>query len=330
MPGQNAPLGRLIGAATAVLAVATVTACGSPAAAPESAPAESGGSFPVTVTHAMGDSTVPEQPQRVIALDAGFVDGAIALQTEIIALPQYSGVGAELPEYLSEAGAGLADDATFLGTVDDINLEQLAAMEPDLIVSSASRHEEIYDELSGIAPTVMSETSPTWKDNLGLLAQALGKDDMAATLIADYEARAAAVGDAIRADGANPTMSVVRFIDEPVIRLYQTGSYSGEVLADAGIARPENQQDTEEAFIEISPELIPQVDADYVVLAQFVDEAGVSAQQQQQFQANPLWGQLQGELVEVDDTVWMGATGILGAEAILDDLAEIFGVDDAR
>lgn len=331
---QRTGMGRCVGLGAVVFLAMAVAACGatsSTAEAPGGAVAEPSGGFPRTVSHAMGQAMIPREPQRVIVLDAGYVDAALALETRIIALPEYSGSGAALPRYLAEAGAGLAGDATFLGTVSVINLEQLAALRPDLIVSSASRHEDIYDELSMIAPTVFSKTSPTWKQNLELLATALGKEDQAKTLIKDYEARAVTVGDAIRAKvGDNPVVSVVRFTDDPVVRLYQSASYSGEVLDDAGLARPENQRSTEEAFVEISPELIPQVDAGHIFVSTFADEAGASTQMRQKFQSNPLWAQLQGEIVEVSDTVWSTATGILGAHAILDDLARTFGVDPAR
>ncbi len=94
-----------------------------------------------------------------------------------------------------------------------MSIEQIAALQPDLILSAEVRNGKDYEALSAIAPpTVFSQsTGPTWKDNIRLAARALGKEDLAEQKIADYEARAKAIGDEINATADNPTVSVVRF-----------------------------------------------------------------------------------------------------------------------
>lgn len=58
-------------------------------------------------------------------------------------------------------------------------------------MTGAARHEAIYDKLSRIAPTVFTETTgATRKDNLRLLAKAIGKENLARTRLAEYEQRA--------------------------------------------------------------------------------------------------------------------------------------------
>ena len=90
------------------------------------------------------------------------------------------------------------------------------ALKPDLIVSAKVRHEALYDKLSKIAPTVFSETTGAiWKDNVRLVGQALGKEELAETRIKEYEERAGRIGTAIKEkEGKLPTISVVRFAGE--------------------------------------------------------------------------------------------------------------------
>ena len=116
-------------------------------------------------------------------------------------------------------------------------------------MSAKVRHEQIYDKLSKIGPTVFSTTTgPTWKDNIRLLGKALGKEELANKKIAGYEARAKKIGDAIRAKaGHNPSISLARFVGgEQTVRFYTEKSFPGAVLfSDARLARPQGQPTSE-------------------------------------------------------------------------------------
>lgn len=284
--------------------------------------------FPRTVSHAMGSTEVTTRPVRIVALDQTFVDAAFTLDVPLAGFTDVTGSEGALPAYLSEFEDTLGKDAESLGDLDNPNLEQLLALRPDLIVSAKIRHEDIYDQLSKIAPTVFSETTgPTWKQNIRLLAEALGQEDLAEARIANYEDRANKVGDAIRAkQGRNPTISVVRFIG-PENRLYQKESFSGIVLEDVGLARPPSQ-DVDDFAVAVSEERIPDADADRIYIT--VSDRDEARAARDRFFTNPLWERLSGEVTEVSDEVWGLAVGLQGAQAMLDDLATSFGIDPAR
>ena len=79
-----------------------------------------------------------------------------------------------------------------VGEIGEPNLEQIAALKPDLILGSDVRVKDFYDELSAIAPTVFTESvGVTWKENLKVHAQALGREEQAAALMTAYQKRAA-------------------------------------------------------------------------------------------------------------------------------------------
>ncbi|RBQ17366.1 iron siderophore-binding protein [Spongiactinospora rosea] len=319
---------------------AGLSACGSStpqAAQPASTTTESpaspvspAASYPRTVKHAMGETTIPAQPKRVVALDQSFVDAVLSLETEVVGFTTYRAIDEKLPDYLGGALQKYGTAAKAVGTLEAPSLEQVIALKPDLIVSAKVRHEALYDKLSKIAPTVFSETTGAiWKDNLRLMGQALGKEDLADTKIKQYEDRAAAIGKAIgeKNDGKLPTVSVVRFAGEPTVRLYVEKSYSGVVLKDVGFPRPADQPTSDEIAVNISQENIAQLDADHIFVAVYPDPAVDEIKQK--FEGNPLWGRLKGEKHEVPDLTWMSAVGLLGADAMLDDLATTFKVDPA-
>src|SRR3954466_11206034 len=86
--------------------------------------------------------------------------------------------------------------AVDVGPMTEPNLELIASLKPDLILTSKVRHEKIYSKLDAIARTVMAETTGfPWKANLALYARALGKESEAETAVAQYEARAAKLGE---------------------------------------------------------------------------------------------------------------------------------------
>ena len=62
-------------------------------------------------------------------------------------------------------------------TESQINVEAIAALKPDLIIGNKMRHEKVYEQLKGIAPTVFAETlRGEWKDNFKFYAKALNKE----------------------------------------------------------------------------------------------------------------------------------------------------------
>ncbi|WP_278314157.1 ABC transporter substrate-binding protein [Lolliginicoccus levis] len=320
-----------------LLAGLTVLAgCGSPAPTAEEGLASDAG-FPRTVEHFRGSTDIPAPPSRIAALDSSYADATLLLDAQLVAHTDYRGEG--LPEYLGEDRERFAAGATSIGELSDPSLEQLAALAPDLIISAEIRHGELYEQMSSIAPTVFSQsTGPTWKDNIRLLGEALGKEELAESELAAYEERARKVGDAINAKHGDPVVSIIRFAGEPTARLYRTSSFSGIVLQDAGIARPESQlddpSDPTSIMNSISPENLHLAEGDVIIVSTYEPDDDADARTvrdaAEAFTGNPLWETLEGRRVSVRDDIWMTPVSVQGAHAILDDLAEIFEVDPHR
>ncbi|MBW1599518.1 ABC transporter substrate-binding protein [Streptomyces sp. JJ38] len=329
-------VGRSAGAVTIALGLFATAACSSDSdkntddKGGEKKPAASDAAFPRTVEHAMGETEIEKAPKRIVALDMTFVDAAFALEGNVVGYTTFTGPDEKLPPYFGEDGKTYGAEAVEVGTLDEPSAEKILALKPDLILSAKVRHEKLYKDLSGIAPTVFTETTgATWKDNLRLVGEALGKEDLAEQKIGAFEKRAKTIGDSVRKqEGGNPTVSVVRFVDGPT-RLYKEDTYVGVILNDLGFGFPEDAQGT--GFnADISEEQITRVDADDIFVTYYPDPSGTGEKNKEKFMANPLWKQLKGDVHEVSDITWMIAVGLYGAESVLDDVADTYGVDAAR
>lgn len=318
-------LRRLAGLATACL---LVTACGGGSANSASAPGADSGPGAAsatadpttdgakagtrTVSHAMGETDVPEDPQRVVVLDSPHLDAALSLGVTPVAAVQ-SSVDEGLPAYLGDRTEGIE----VVGTILEPDLEMIAAAQPDLILSAKVRHEDVYDQLSEIAPTVFTESSGTsFKEGLSTIADALGRTDELETQLAAYEQRADEVGEAVGAEGVEAT--IVRFLPGET-RLYGPETFSGTVLTDIGFSLGDKGFDESPySMAMISPEQAELAEGDVIFATTYGEPSETTLGEMQ-----PLLEQLDAQVHEVDDREWMLGIGLIGAELILDDVEEL-------
>jgi iron complex transport system substrate-binding protein len=309
-----------LSATALTLAVAlSLTACGGPDDA-ESAPQTTStddAAFPRTVEHAMGTTELPERPERVVVLDTGELDSVLSLGV----IPVGAVTTAVSDGFLSYLADG-AEDVEVVGTIAEPDLEAIAALQPDLILSNKVRHEALFEQLSQVAPTVFAErVGAVWKDNFRLAAEALGLEEEADEALGQYEARAAELGESLgNAEGT--TVSAVRFVDG-LIRVYTPDSFLGTVLADVGLDQLTLPTDRTPAFAEIGAEQLTSADAEIVLFSSYgaAEDSGETA-----VVAGPLWPRLsavaEGRAHAVEDDVFFTGIGLTAANLIIDDLAD--------
>jgi iron complex transport system substrate-binding protein len=269
------------------------------------------------IEHAMGETEITGKPQRVVVLDTGELDSAMTLGVKPVgAVEAIPGEG--FPSYLEGT-----EEIENVGTIEEPNLEKIAALEPDLILSSKLRHEAIYDQLSQIAPTVFTETTGvTWKENFDLHAKALGRTGEAKKVESEYEERIAEFEEAMGDRLGETEVSVVRFLPGET-RIYQKESFIGTVLEDAGLPRPPSQDVEEFAILNVSAELIPKMGGDVIFVTVYGPEDETT---KQKIVSDPLWQKLEavreGRVYEVSDDLWMLGIGYTAASGVVDDLTK--------
>ncbi|HEY7453999.1 MAG TPA: ABC transporter substrate-binding protein [Thermoleophilaceae bacterium] len=172
---------------------------------------------PLKVQHALDPLTgtkVPGQAERPATLTADALGDTLALGVEPVAT-------ARAPAYMR-------DEARGIETVSDTDLAAIEAADPDLILGSKEGQGDEYDELTAIAPTVMSD-GDDWKLTLRLHGEALGRTNDAEKLLIDWDNRVAKVKDAI--GSRKVRVVLVGPNDAPV----PPGAVGRLVLADLGI-----------------------------------------------------------------------------------------------
>ena len=204
-----------------------VAACGSSdsessSTSRQATSAADGVTFPQTVEHKFGSTTVSKQPERIVIVGLTEQDTVLELGYKPIATTEWYGdqryaVWPWAREALGDARP------TVLSNADGFDYEKIAELRPDLIIGvNAGMERKDFDQLSKLAPTIPAGKGSTdyfspWDQQVELIARALGKPEEGRALIQkvkDAYAKAAAANPEFR--GKTVTFS-------------QNGFYSGEL-----------------------------------------------------------------------------------------------------
>lgn len=151
--------------------------------------------YPITITHAFGETVITEKPERIATISWGNHDVPLAL-----------GV---VPVGISKANYGVTDDSgilpwtkdayTALGVdapnlfddIDGLDFEAISLSEPDVILAAYSGiTQEEYDLLSQIAPVIAYPTAAWqtyWRDQILLDATGMGMEAEGKALVEELE-----------------------------------------------------------------------------------------------------------------------------------------------
>lgn len=188
------------------------------------------------VKHAFGTSEVPRNPERIVTVGNFALDTLLALEVKPVGV-RNPGTS---PGYLAKRIEDMEGVKGVGGT--EPNLETIATLEPDLILGVEAVVEEIYDQLSQIAPTVapVFEGSGDWKNIHLKFSEALGMEDQGQRILEGYEGRAKEFQNAMGDRLAETTVSILR-VSADGLSAYLGGSFAGTVIKDAGLSFPDNQ-----------------------------------------------------------------------------------------
>jgi iron complex transport system substrate-binding protein len=271
-----------------------------------------------TVEHAMGSAKLDKTPEKVVILTNEGTEALLALGVTPVGAVQ-SWTGDPWYDHIAED----MKDVKVVGVESQVNVEAIAALKPDLIIGNKMRQEAIYEQLSAIAPTVFAEDlRGNWKTNFELYAKAVNKEAEGKEVLAAYDKRIedlkAKLGDKV-----NTEISMVRFMAGDV-RIYHKDSFSGVILEQIGLARPESQDKDDFAEKGVTQERIPAMDGDVLFYFTYEEGDGKATEIEKEWIENPLFKNLEvaknGQVYKVDDAIWNTAGGVKAANLMLDDL----------
>lgn len=284
------------------------------------------------IEHAMGKTEIKGTPTRIVTLYQGATDVAVALGVKPVGVVD-SWVEQPMYKYLRAELEGVQH----VGLETQPNLEEIAKLKPDLIIASKLRHEEVYEQLSQIAPTVTHETVYKFKETMDLMGKAMNKQDDVARLLADWDHRVVDFKAKVKEKMGDqwPVEQAVLNFRADHSRVYVTG-YAGDILEELGFIRPAaHQAEVDKGTVVLkltSKESIPSMNAKVFFIFNF-DAAEDAAVEKtfKEWTSHPLWKELDAvkndSVYMVNEVTWNNAGGILSANNMLDEVYAHFGLE---
>lgn len=257
--------------------------------------------FPLTIEHALGETTIEAAPERVAtwgwgsteaAIAAGVFPVAVAEQTWTVGegnlLPwvedAYDEAGVEHPTVLTDAEAGAT-----------VPYEEFAAAEPDLIVAPYSGlTQEQYDLLSEIAPTIAYPEIPwqtPWDQIITATADALGRSAAGEAKVDEINQYLADEADAHPEFEGKTVAAIVDAPEEGLVYVYRAGDPRAGFLEGLGFetapAVEELAPGDDEFFYTLSYEELDKLESDLVVAYTYTEEAAEALPDKRELQALP-------------------------------------------
>lgn len=230
---------RALGIGVLSLALVTgVAACGSGAAG------DADGGDVVSVAHKFGTSEVPVQPERVVTLSAQWLDAVLAFDIQPVAFARDALAGDDglydwQVEHLDGATPLTATEATGLP------LEQIAALDPDLILADYSASEQsVYDQLDAIAPTLGllgDEQVDRWESQVGVIGEIFGRFDDAEAIIERVRSAVADTAAELPGlEGKTAVLSQFMFDGNQIVAVADPDDGAAALFYDLGMSWPEH------------------------------------------------------------------------------------------
>lgn len=224
-------------------------------------------SFPVEIDHKYGTTRIESEPKKIVSLSFIGHDFLLALGLKPYALRKWYGTD---PYGVWAWGHEALGDAQPIVMQGEINIEQIAAMKPDLIMGQWSgMTEREYSLLSQIAPTVppaagYGDHGMSWQEMHRTVGLATGKSAEAEAQITRLQDRFQEIRDAHPEwQGASSVM----------VWAGQAGAYTnrdirGKFLEDLGFVVPEavnNRGALDISYVLIPAEDLSPIDVDALV-----------------------------------------------------------------
>ena len=277
-----------------------------------------------TIVHDFGTTELKKAPKRIVILDN--------LYGEILDPLDITPVGATTGQADSQEFSTLFKkqykDAKVVsvGWQGNPDLDKIAELKPDLILMTGEQ-EDLYEELSEIAPTVgyQINTDENWDYHETSLkvAEIFDKRDEMKKDLDRVDAREAVFAENVKAKFGNQKLMYLRVTDND-IRYYAYGHFG--YLYDTYHFNRAETFNPDDMFQVIDPDKLKDINPDLLIV-----QADSQELLDNKLKNNPVWSSLKAvqnnKVIYADYSTYMLGFGIVSQEAIMKQISDEWGLN---
>lgn len=277
-----------------------------------------------TIVHDFGTTKLKKVPKRIVILDN--------LYGEILNPLDITPVGATTGQADSQEFSTLFKkqykDAKVVsvGWQGSPDLDKIAELKPDLILMTGEQ-EDLYEELSEIAPTVgyQINTDENWDYHETSLkvAEIFDKRDEMKKDLDRVDAREAVFAENVKAKFGNQKLMYLRVTDND-IRYYAYGHFG--YLYDTYHFNRAETFNPDDMFQVIDPDKLKDINPDLLIV-----QADSQELLENKLKNNPVWSSLKAvqnnKVIYADYSTYMLGFGIVSQEAIMKQISDEWGLN---
>ena len=277
-----------------------------------------------TIVHDFGTTKLKKVPKRIVILDN--------LYGEILNPLDITPVGATTGQADSQEFSTLFKkqykDAKVVsvGWQGNPDLDKIAELKPDLILMTGEQ-EDLYEELSEIAPTVgyQINTDENWDYHETSLkvAEIFDKRDEMKKDLDRVDAREAVFAENVNAKFGNQKLMYLRVTDND-IRYYAYGHFG--YLYDTYHFNRAETFNPDDMFQVIDPDKLKDINPDLLIV-----QADSQELLENKLKNNPVWSSLKAvqnnKVIYADYSTYMLGFGIVSQEAIMKQISDEWGLN---
>ena len=277
-----------------------------------------------TIVHDFGTTELKKAPKRIVILDN--------LYGEILDPLHITPVGATTGQADSQEFSTLFKkqykDAKVVsvGWQGNPDLDKIAELKPDLILMTGEQ-EDLYEELSEIAPTVgyQINTDENWDYHETSLkvAEIFDKRDEMKKDLDRVDAREAVFAENVKAKFGNQKLMYLRVTDND-IRYYAYGHFG--YLYDTYHFNRAETFNPDDMFQVIDPDKLKDINPDLLIV-----QADSQELLENKLKNNPVWSSLKAvqnnKVIYADYSTYMLGFGIVSQKAIMKQISDEWGLN---
>lgn len=276
----------------------------------------------ITISHDLGDTEVPMNPERVVTLSYSTLDilDEMDLEEKVVGTAKDN-----LPSYLEE----YSNEAVInVGGLKEFSLETINELKPDLIIIEG-RQADSYEDLMAIAPTIQLGTDNTdyfgsLERNLTALGQIFGKEDVVESQLAALNKRVEKISEKVQGEGLN---ALALMVSDGAMSVYGNGSRFSSIYDNFGFKAADAEIEVANHGQNISYEYLLTKNPNYLFV---VDKSSATGSSEEPTAAKEI---LDNDLVKSTDTYkndniiylngpawYVGGAGLQAADLMIKDI----------